>query len=58
MKLCNDGKQHNGEVDFVIKASDVVVAKEGEFITIIKDGIHTSTRIKRSYEEYINGKQV
>lgn len=57
-KMTSDGKQHDGEVDFVIKASDVVVAKEGEFITIIKDGIHTSTRIKRSYEEYINGKQV
>lgn len=55
-KMTSDGKQHDGEVDFVIKASNVVVAKEGEFITIIKDGIHTSTRIKRSYEEYTNAK--
>lgn len=54
--MTSDGKQHDGEVDFVIKASNVVVAKEGEFITIIKDGIHTSTRIKRSYEEYTNAK--
>ena len=52
-----DGKQQDGVVDYIIKGSDVVVAKDGDFITIIKDGIHSNKRIKKTYEEYFNGKR-
>ena len=56
-KIQEDGKQQDGVVDYVIKGSDVIVAKDGNFITIIRDGIHASGRIKRIYEEYLNGKK-
>ena len=52
-----DGKQQDGIVDYVIKDSDVIVAKDGNFITIIREGIHSSGRIKKAYEEYLNGKR-
>ena len=52
-----DGKQQDGVVDYVIKDSDVIVAKDGNFITIIKDGIHSSGRIRKTYEEYLNEKR-
>lgn len=56
-KMGEDGKQQDGVVDYIIKGSDVVVAKDGDFITIIKDGIHSNKRIKKAYEEYFNGKR-
>lgn len=56
-KIKEDGKQQDGVVDYVIKDSDVIVAKDGNFITIIRDGIHASGRIKRIYEEYLNEKK-
>ncbi len=56
-KMQKDGKQQDGIVDYVIKDSDVIVAKDGNFITIIREGIHSSGRIKKAYEEYLNGKR-
>ena len=56
-KIQEDGKQQDGVVDYVIKDSDVIVAKGGNFITIIRDGIHASGRIKRIYEKYLKGKK-
>lgn len=56
-EILADGRQQDGVVDYIVKDSDVIVAKDGNFITIIREGIHSNGRIKKAYEEYLNGKR-
>lgn len=46
-ELLPSGRRADGPVEFIIKGNDVVVAHNGKFITILKDGIH-NTRVKRA----------
>lgn len=46
-KILPDGRREDGPVDFIIKGEDVVVAKEGAFVTILKGGV-TNARVKRA----------
>ena len=39
------GNRASGTADFIIKGSDVVVAKDGRFVTVLKDGIN-NMRVK------------
>ena len=39
------GNRKDGPVDFIIKGDDVVVAKDGNFITLLKDGVN-NPRVK------------
>ena len=42
-----NGNRADGPVDFIIKGNDVVVAKKGEFITVLKDGVNNA-RVKEA----------
>lgn len=46
-KLSN-GNRADGMVDFIIKGNDAVVAKDGKFISILKDGVINNTRLKNA----------
>ena len=35
-----DGNQKTGKVEFYIKGNDVVIANDGEFVSILKDGVN------------------
>lgn len=41
------GAKADGPVDFVIKGNDVVVARDGKFVTILKDGVDNA-RVKKA----------
>lgn len=45
------GRRGDGPVDFIIKGSDVVVAKDGSFVTILKNGTQTSARVRKALKE-------
>lgn len=45
------GKRLDGEVDFYIKGKNVVVAREGQFVTILKDGTK-SKRVRDATTSY------
>ena len=46
-KLSN-GNRADGMVDFIIKGNNAVVAKDGKFISILKDGVINNTRLKNA----------
>lgn len=46
-ELLPNGGHAGGIVDFIIKGNDVVVAKNGNFITILKDGVNNA-RVKEA----------
>lgn len=49
-EMLKDGNRASGPVDFIINGDDVVVAKDGEFITILKNGI-TNGSVKKALKE-------
>ena len=46
-----DGNRNDGIVDFLIKGNDVVVAKDGVFITILKNGVIENSRVRKAIKE-------
>lgn len=44
------GARADGSVDFVIKGDDVVVARDGKFVTLLKDGVNNA-RVKKAREK-------
>lgn len=48
-RILENGARADGMVDFIIKGSDVVVSKDGVFVTILKDGVENA-RVKKARE--------
>lgn len=46
-----NGNRNDGIVDFLIKGNDVVVAKDGVFITILKNGVIENSRVRKAIKE-------
>lgn len=46
-----NGSRNDGIVDFLIKGNDVVVAKDGVFITILKNGVTENSRVRKAIKE-------
>ena len=47
-ELLPSGNRADGIVDFIVKGNDIVVAKDGKFISILKDGVINNTRFKNA----------
>lgn len=47
-KIAENGNKKSGKVNFYIKGNDVVVVNGNEFVTILKDGLKNSERVKNA----------
>ncbi|WP_050698623.1 minor capsid protein [Anaeromassilibacillus senegalensis] len=50
-EILPNGQRAAGPADFIIKGQDVVVAQNGKFVTIIKNGLTSNLRIKNAKEK-------